>query len=141
MNRGDHQPPPSVADKDINKVLLLLRLFVISGRREAACSCPGQYSIHRRSQYLLRNILTFSDNARTGRTAVRDSGCYLGRRYRPVESTQDAVAQIFTHLGVLPSTGCASHQFMLRPSFITFYEGITISSSVDDSGRQISTPD
>jgi hypothetical protein len=84
--------------------------------------------------------MTFSDNGRTDRTAIRYSGCYLGQHHIHVGESQDAVAGIITLLGVLPSTGRASHELTLRPG-LTFHEGITISSPVDDNNRQISAPD
>jgi L1 cell adhesion molecule like protein len=139
---GNHTLPPEATDKDVNKIIPFLRAandFWMNGG--GLFLYPDNTPCTFEVNYILRNILTFKHNGRTGRSGVRYTGKYIGKNHIRIGSSEGAAAGTFSPLAEFPSPGPSGHRISLRPGLISFYEGVTVSSPANDAGKFLSTAD
>jgi hypothetical protein len=90
---------------------------------------------------LLKHYLKFPDKGKTRTTRVRFWGSWLAMSQMTVATADVPTRQRFSPKVQLPAPGECSLRFSLRPGLVTFYEGYTISSAVDEQKQPLSTDD
>jgi hypothetical protein len=90
---------------------------------------------------LLKDYLTFAVNNEEPHraTRVRFGGCWMGNTAIAVAATDVPTRQGFSPQVQLPAPGRCGMRLSLRPGLVTFHEGYTISSAVDEQKRPLST--
>jgi hypothetical protein len=148
---GYGELPNEATDKDVHKIIPFMNavrdFWKAGGGLLLFCdNAPYTFEVN----YLLGNILTFTQGGRTTATNVRFGGLpcqgksgtfngWTGKQQISVSASETPVCQCFNPKVELPPPGKCNRRLSLRPGLVNFYEGNTISYAVNTSGQPISS--